>query len=309
MVPIFVAVGTAVGASAAAAAVVGGLMVVGTALQVVGAITGNKDLSRLGGVMSLAGGVGGLASGAWASASTSIAASSSSDITAQLAYTAVENGAATGATGAAASGAADVGGLAALDSAAVATEGAAPGLVANEAANAAAPVASEAAATPVAETAAVSPSAGVSAPDPMATVGADPSAVAATPQPMATTAPSQAPDFTGGASTGAQPAAAGGTSADKAALYDNAGYGERYIDTAKDFWGDSFKKLTDWTSTPGGGKVVSGLVQGVGNNMAQQSGLKTQYDLQQKAIEAQRARYSASLTGLTVPVYQAPKKG
>ncbi len=55
----FAAIGTAVGAGAAAA-VTTGIMVVGTAISVVGTITGNKKLARFGGLVSLAGGVGAL---------------------------------------------------------------------------------------------------------------------------------------------------------------------------------------------------------------------------------------------------------
>ena len=48
--------------------IAGGVMFAGGALSDIGAVTGNKKLSKIGGVMSLAGGVGALASGAASSA-------------------------------------------------------------------------------------------------------------------------------------------------------------------------------------------------------------------------------------------------
>ena len=51
-----------------ASQIAGGVMMAGGVLSGVGAVTGNKKLSKIGGIMSLAGGLGGLASGAASSA-------------------------------------------------------------------------------------------------------------------------------------------------------------------------------------------------------------------------------------------------
>ncbi len=59
-----IAVGEAVGVAATVAAVATVVSEVGIALQVVGAVTGNKDMQKLGGTMSMVGGIGGLAAGA-----------------------------------------------------------------------------------------------------------------------------------------------------------------------------------------------------------------------------------------------------
>lgn len=62
------AIGAAVGTAATVAAVAVVVSEVGVALTVIGAVTGDKDLMKLGGVLGLAGGVGGLAAGAFGAA-------------------------------------------------------------------------------------------------------------------------------------------------------------------------------------------------------------------------------------------------
>lgn len=53
-------------------------MIAGAAMTATGAITGNRTLSKWGGVLSLAGGVAGLATGAWSTTASSLATESSS---------------------------------------------------------------------------------------------------------------------------------------------------------------------------------------------------------------------------------------
>ncbi len=75
-IPLISAAGTAaagVAASGIAGGIIGGVMIAGAAMTAVGAITGNKTLSKWGGIASLAGGVAGLATGAWSTAADSIA--------------------------------------------------------------------------------------------------------------------------------------------------------------------------------------------------------------------------------------------
>lgn len=79
--PSFAAVGAAVGTAATVTATVGAIAAVATvaglAMTVVGAITGDEDLMRIGGFVGLAGGVTGLATSAF-SAGTSVAAEAAS---------------------------------------------------------------------------------------------------------------------------------------------------------------------------------------------------------------------------------------
>jgi hypothetical protein len=67
-----VAAGASIAAGVTAGGIVGGLMIAGGAMSGIGAITGNKSLSRFGAVLGLAGGVAGLATGAWTSAASTI---------------------------------------------------------------------------------------------------------------------------------------------------------------------------------------------------------------------------------------------
>ena len=124
-----IALGTAAGAGAGAALMTG-LMVAGTAISVVGTVTGSKKLSRFGALVSLAGGIG-AGYQALTAAGTQVAESSAA--TAALSQTPVagEAAVATGVSGS--------------DVVARGLEEAAPGLV-NQAAGAAAPAAVEAAA-------------------------------------------------------------------------------------------------------------------------------------------------------------------
>ena len=71
----FTAVAALVSGTAATATLVLAAMVeIGTVMTIVGAVTGNKDLMKLGGVISLVGGVGGLVAGAVGGAATAAGA-------------------------------------------------------------------------------------------------------------------------------------------------------------------------------------------------------------------------------------------
>ena len=62
------AIGGAMGAAAGTAATLAGVSAVGMGLSVVGKLTGNEDMMKVGGVMGLAGGIGSLATGAMGAA-------------------------------------------------------------------------------------------------------------------------------------------------------------------------------------------------------------------------------------------------
>lgn len=328
MIPVFVAVGTAAGASAAAAAVVGGLIVSGTAMSIVGAVTGNKDLSRFGAVLSLAGGIGGLASGAWGSAASSVAASSSA------ASGAVDTSALTLANAAAPSatsfGAAsyDFGtGVSGISMAAPAASSADGLILANSAP--AAPTAAAVTAAPTTPIASSAPATSYPTPGTAADAGTSSvanlgSATPATPAVApgsdlggAVVSPASGqpavPDFSGmNPSGGAMPAT---TSATTPAGFGQAG-GVNFdptVQAGNNFWGtvgDTVKGVGKWLNdNPGMAKVAGGLVQGAATSYGAQLNQQRQYDLQQQAIAAQRARYTASLQGVQAPVYQAPPKG
>ena len=61
------------GAVSLGAGLIGGAMIAGGALTGIGALTGNKNLMKWGGVLSLAGGISGLATGAWSSTASTLA--------------------------------------------------------------------------------------------------------------------------------------------------------------------------------------------------------------------------------------------
>jgi hypothetical protein len=54
-------------------------MVAGGAMTIIGTVTGNQKLAKIGGLVSLAGGIGGLASGAWEKLSSDLASSSAAE--------------------------------------------------------------------------------------------------------------------------------------------------------------------------------------------------------------------------------------
>ena len=303
ILPILVAVGTAVGASAAAAAVVGGLIVAGTAMTVVGAATGNQSLMKWGSILSLAGGIGGLASGAWAGTASSVAASSAAgevavDSTGTNLF--ASEAAAYSGSAEAAVGAAEATNAAAPAASEVGTMAPADGLVNS------APAADAAA---VAEAPAIEPATSVNTfadATPAATppsysadfTGANPAA--AETANYGTNAPTEVAQYQPPAQyqgTGTSPASGGGTTP----------AGDPTTVASNNFWGDSLDKLSGWVKqNPAMAKAAGGLVQGAANNYGQQEAMQKNFDLQQDAIRNNRARYTASLQGLSVPVYKPP---
>ena len=76
-IPLLAAAGTAF-AGMAAGGLIGGVMIAGAAMTAVGALTGNKNLMKWGGVLGLAGGVAGFATGAWSTAAEGLATQTAS---------------------------------------------------------------------------------------------------------------------------------------------------------------------------------------------------------------------------------------
>lgn len=74
-IPLIAAYAT-VSAGIAATGFIGGMMIAGGVMTAVGTISGNKKLTRWGGILSLAGGVAGMATGAWSTAAEGVAAES-----------------------------------------------------------------------------------------------------------------------------------------------------------------------------------------------------------------------------------------
>ena len=81
------------------ATVLAAVAAVGTAITVVGLVTGNKEMVKVGGVMSLVGGIGGLAAGAMSEGAAAGAASSAGDVAAEGAGSAAADGVAADAVG------------------------------------------------------------------------------------------------------------------------------------------------------------------------------------------------------------------
>lgn len=100
------AVAAAFEVGATAAVIATAVTEVGIATSVVGLVTGNKDLMKIGGFMSMAGGIGGLAAGAIDGAATA-GISTASDLSGNVASGAAADGAMSSAVDSAVSGAAD----------------------------------------------------------------------------------------------------------------------------------------------------------------------------------------------------------
>lgn len=77
-IPLLAAAGS-VAAGITAGGVIGGMMIAGGVMSGVGALTGNKNLSKFGGLLSLAGGVGGLATGAFSATANTVAQAASTE--------------------------------------------------------------------------------------------------------------------------------------------------------------------------------------------------------------------------------------
>ena len=74
-----VAMGAAVAAGSLAGSVLAGMMIAGGALTAVGALTGNKSMSRFGMVLGLVGGIGALANGAFEASAEQVARQSAKE--------------------------------------------------------------------------------------------------------------------------------------------------------------------------------------------------------------------------------------
>lgn len=314
-------------AETAGAAVIGGMMVAGGALTVVGTLTGNQNLTKYGSLLGLAGGVAGLANGAWAStagnaidqASTAGNSVNQMDIASDVA-----SGNATtqlGQTATATSPTAnDLANLSqatstATASPAVPTAGAPqPGLLAaNAPPSATSPFAPTDASASMAAPGAPSTSPGaigdasVPPPDP----GVAPSSPGVTG--VAPPDPGVTPPNPGVNASGAPPATPSAVNDWGMNTYAAGNPAGNTVQASQGFWGnlgDKGQAFAKWAkANPELAKTVGGMATGFGNNLSQQTMQQRQFDLQQQAITAQRARFTNSLAGVTVPRYQAPVKG
>lgn len=281
-IPLLAAYGAVTAGMAAAAAgsmIVGGMMVAGGMMTAIGAINGDKQLSKYGGLLSLAGGIAGMASGAWETAAQNIAEESTTyghvnqmDAASDAASAANASNAAGGAAPMAAP---EVPGAPVLDT---------PPMDAATSADqwmnfdgsvqqAAAPPGLPPAATPPPEIPGATP--------PAATPVAPAPGAAAAPVQQAPTAPTQV--TTRGASQ------AGPTTPPKGPTNPVAG-------------------LFDWTAAnPRAAQAGSGLLQAGLGYYGQQDAVKTSIRLNEEAQARARSRMNDSVKGLSMPVYQ--KKG
>ena len=284
-IPLLAAYGAVTAGMAAAAAgsmIVGGMMVAGGMMTAIGAINGDKQLSKYGGLLSLAGGIGGMATGAWETAANEVAQEA-----ANSSWSA--GGQAEVAGGAGASSLENAAGSAAPMTAPDMTAGApmleVPPMDAATSADqwmnfdgsvqqAAAPPDLPPAATPPAEIPGAAPAQPVTAPQ------ATPAAPTAAQQ-QAPTAPTQV--TTRGASQ------AGPTTPPKGPTNPVSG-------------------LFDWAAAnPRAAQAGSGLLQAGLGYYGQQDAVKTSIRLNEEAQARARSRMNDSVKGLNMPVYQ--KKG
>ncbi len=105
------------GAEASATLVLGAMAEIGTTMSIVGAVTGNKDLLKIGGVLGLVGGVGGLVNGAVGAAGGAAAESATSGLGEAVDATGGLDTAVSGASGASAGVGAGIDATGGLDTA------------------------------------------------------------------------------------------------------------------------------------------------------------------------------------------------
>lgn len=267
-------------AAAAGSMIVGGMMVAGGMMTAIGAINGDKQLSKYGGLLSLAGGIGGMATGAWDAAAQNIAEESTNagyvnqmDAASDAASAANASNAAGGAAPMAAP---EVPGAPVLDTPPIDAGAAADQWMNFDGSvqQAAAPPGLPPAATPPAEIPGAAPVQPVAAP------AATPPAPTAAQQ-QAPTAPTQV--TTRGASQ------AGPTTPPKGPTNPVSG-------------------LFDWAeANPRAAQAGSGLLQAGLGYYGQQDAVKTSIRLNEEAQARARSRMNDSVKGLNMPVYQ--KKG
>jgi hypothetical protein len=286
-IPLIAAAATAsagVAAFAAATTMVGmitaGMMVAGAAMTAIGTLTGNKNLTKWGGIVSLAGGVGNILSGAASSTASAVGeASTGATDAASNASSGLSGSSTTGATGGAESALTGteavtpvVGGE---QAAAVAGEAATPalagegqGLIAGQMTT---PAGAAELATPAVDTT-ITGAAEAAAP----VQGAD-AVAAANPTPV-------------NAPTRAEELLAGYTERTPTALESLQNMGSKAAQFAK-----GNKELV---------QAGAGLVQGAMQQKAQGDMLDERMRLEEEAVARQRARLNASVMGLRMPTYQ-----
>ena len=291
-IPLLAAYGAVTAGMAAAAAgsmIVGGMMVAGGMMTAIGAINGDKQLSKYGGLLSLAGGIGGMATGAWETAANEVAQEA-----ANSSWSA--GGQAEVAGGAGASSLENAAGSAAPMTAPDMTAGApmleVPPMDAATSADqwmnydgsvqqAAAPPGLPPAATPPPEIPGATP--------PAAT--APTAATPVAPAPSAPAAPVQQAPYSQRGSTARTVT-------------------EKLVDANPKGTGSSnpVAGLFDWAAAnPRAAQAGSGLLQAGLGYYGQQDAVKTSIRLNEEAQARARSRMNDSVKGLNMPVYQ--KKG
>jgi hypothetical protein len=271
-IPLIAAYAT-VSAGIAAGGFIGGMMIAGGAMTAMGALSGDKDLSRWGGLLSLAGGVAGMANGSWATTADSAASASATADDAAM-FSNIEYG------GAAETAVSDAAFEAAFDAAA-----GTPGAAQTMGDDLGFMVADQAPVTAAPSTLATAPS---SAPPTSATAPVTPTATAQAAAP--TTIP-------------VDPAAAQTTVPSAA--------GSEAVPGKFDGLLNSVKGFGDYIANPKNARVVqagSGLLQAGLSAYGKQDEVRTQLKMQEDAQARARARLNASLVGLKMPVYQSAAK-
>ena len=289
-IPLLAAYGAVTAGMAAAAAgsmIVGGMMVAGGMMTAIGAINGDKQLSKYGGLLSLAGGIGGMATGAWDAAAQNIAEESTNAGYVNQMDAASDAASAANATGQAASqmptmpdmdpGASNIAGPP-MDAGASADQWM---NYDGSVQQAAAPPGLPPAATPPPEIPGATP--------PAAT--APTAATPVAPAPSAPAAPVQQAPYSQRGSTARTVT-------------------EKLVDANPKGTGSSnpVSGLFDWAAAnPRAAQAGSGLLQAGLGYYGQQDAVKTSIRLNEEAQARARSRMSDSVKGLNMPVYQ--KKG
>ena len=276
-----------ISAGIAAGGLLGGMMIAGGALTAIGAVTGDKDVSRFGSILSLAGGVGALANGAADQAAT------------QLAEQARDEG--MKAAGEQAAGQ-------------VGEQAAAAG--ANSAASLAGDQAANLAGDQVGSLAGAAGSTGTPTAGELSGLGADAASDLATANPLkpllgdsAASAPASGASTSGFGGAGADPSVASpGSLAPpaEASWTDKAAY---YGNKVTDGIGDALSGATRWAhANPELTKVAGGLVAGAMNNYGQQDAIRTRLQLEEDALARRRQAYTNSVNGIQVkPIFNTTK--
>lgn len=270
-------VGAGMSALAAGSSLLGGMMIAGGVASGLGALTGNKTLSMLGGVVGLAGGVAGMMSGAWDSTASALASESAFGDQAATAGNYINS--------------AD----AASDAVTSAT-GYGGDSVASSMSNA-------------------------GASDPASSMSDTSNSLAAPPPPGRSSA---LPESTRPMSSEAQASQQMATAPPQTNNPSDLNY-RNAVDTQSDTatansgvvagaakpgsWWDTVKSVPQWIEKNKElAKIGGGLVGGAMKSYGDQSLLRQRFELQDEYEQRQRQRYSDSITGLRMPVYQPPTR-